>query len=447
MKKIKIAIVILIIIILVILTSLIFIDKEKTNIINNVNENFIEQDFEDDITNNINDNEDTVSYYKGNQAPTASDKIKKVSNSTRFYTVSNCIQMYLDNITKKNNTATYDVLNSEYIANNKITPDNALNYVNKIEKSYFFNPLEMRVLEGITTEVYSVYGKILEKDKSGIGEDIFFIVNLCRENSTYSITPLLNNEYKQIDQIKIDNEDIAINKNDNNKYSYYKITEEELIRKYISNYKTNMKYNTKKAYELLDSNYKKERFNNEYNQYVEYIEENKTNINNSLLSEYKKIENYNNDFNIYVCIDNNQNYYIFKETATMDYTVMLDNYTVMLEETKKEYNELDKYDKSKYNLVKFIKMVNTKDYNAIYNVLDNTFKTNNFKNLEELKKYIKSNFYNLNDLKIESYEESQGYYIFNCEIENIKNDDEVKDVTVVINQSEGTDFTMSFSFE
>ena len=49
---------------------------------------------------------------------------------------------------------------------------------------------------------------------------------------------------------------------------------------------------------------------------------------------------------------------------------------------------------------------------------------------------------NIINVDNETYE----YYIFNCKITNLKNTSQSKNMTVIINQEEGTNFTMSFSF-
>ena len=93
-------------------------------------------------------------------------------------------------------------------------------------------------------------------------------------------------------------------------------------------------------------------------------------------------------------------------------------------------------------------MVNTKDYYAIYNVLDATFRANNFSTVENLKQYMKNNLYEINSLEITDFDdETYSYYVFYCTITNMQNNKESKNFTFIINQSEGTEFTMSFSIQ
>ena len=441
MKKIKIMIIIITIIIIILITSLLLINHSSNEVSNN---NFIENiensSFvaDNNIINDINEAEIPES-----QDVVIVDKnIKQVRNSMKFYTVSNCIQLYINNITDKNNILIYNILDEDYINSNGITIENVLDHVGNYKQLYDFIPLQMNVLEGINTEIYAVYGKMIKRQSSGIGDDIFFIVKLCKNNLTFKIYPL--NNYSHINQIKLENDDKTIEENEYNVFSYYRITDEELIRKYISNFKLNVIYNTSESYNMLDESYREKKFG-DIEQYKKYINENINYIRNSILKSYNVYEQENIIYYDYV--DNYNNHYIFKETATMQYTVFLDDYTILTGESKKQYDELDKYSKSKYNLANFIKMVNTKDYNAIYNVLDATFRKNNFKTQENLKQFIEENMYDMNSIEIKDVDnETYEYYIFKCQITNLNNEDESKDMIIIINQGEETNFTMSFSF-
>ena len=119
----------------------------------------------------------------------------------------------------------------------------------------------------------------------------------------------------------------------------------------------------------------------------------------------------------------------------------------MAEYDIKYYNNLSNEDKAVYNLSTFRQMLNNKDYSAIYNVLDSTFKNNNFSNVNNLQDYLKNHIYDLNYINImDKNKEENGYYVFNCELQNIRNNSETRNMVIVINLTEGTNFTMSFSF-
>lgn len=436
MKKIRNIIIILIIIIVLIITALILLNKKKNN--NSISEENI-------VENQDNGQEDIIydSYENGADQTIIDQNIKVVTNSTKFYTVSNCVQNYMNMVTAKNKISTYNMLSKKYINSNKIEQDNVLKYTANVSNNYTFTPLKMNVLEGVNTDKYAVYGKILEKEKIGIGKDIFFIVEICTKNITFSITPL--NNYTSINQIKLENEDIEIVENDDNIFSYYRITDEELIRKYSSNYKLNAIYNVSYAYNLLDLEYRNKRFGS-LEEYKKYVSDNKTIIEGSLLKNYK-VTDYDN-YTKYDYIDQNGRHFIFKETAVMRYTLLLDNYTIETEEYKKEYAEASNEGKVNKNISKFIKMLNNEDYKQSYEALNSTFKSNKFNTQDKFKSYIKSKVFDVNKVESVNYETSGNNHISEIRLLDAtgKSEDTVT-MIIIMQLKEDTDFEMSFSFK
>ena len=57
-----------------------------------------------------------------------------------------------------------------------------------------------------------------------------------------------------------------------------------------------------------------------------------------------------NDYTQYVVLDENGRYYIFKESSVMNYSVLLDMYTVELQEFTDKYNSA-KGEEKKYNII------------------------------------------------------------------------------------------------
>ena len=149
-------------------------------------------------------------------------------------------------------------------------------------------------------------------------------------------------------------------------------------------------------------------------------------------------------------VDNYNNYYTLKETSIMNYTIMLDNYTIKTSDYEEKYQELDDKDKVQANAYIFLQMINTKDYKHAYDILDPNFKQNNFSTLEKFMQYVKDNFfdYNINSpLSSEKSIEEQGeYYIYKTVVRNNSGSAaESKQITIIMKILDGTDFVMSFS--
>ena len=100
-----------------------------------------------------------------------------------------------------------------------------------------------------------------------------------------------------------------------------------------------MLYNTQNAYNDLDDEYKKAKFA-DYNEFLNYVEINNKKYKSMSASKYSK--NVYNNYNQYVCVDNNNNYYIFNQDKKdlTKFSLILDTYTVDIPQF------IEKYEKS-----------------------------------------------------------------------------------------------------
>ena len=158
-----------------------------------------------------------------------------------------------------------------------------------------------------------------------------------------------------------------------------------------------------------------------------------------------QINEYEN-YTQYVCKDQNENYYIFNETGIMDYTVILDTYTIDLPQFIEKYNNSTDAEKVLLNIQKVFEAINHGDYGYVYDKLDNEFKQNNFPTETEFENYIKQNLYENNSISYGKYKTSGDLHIYDI---NIKNKDDENSITktknIIMRLEEGTDFVMSFN--
>ena len=93
----------------------------------------------------------------------------------------------------------------------------------------------------------------------------------------------------------------------------------------------------------------------------------------------------------------------------------------------------------------FIKMINSSDYRHAYNKLDETFRNNNFGNIENFGNYIKENFFENNYLIVDKIEQKGEYYVVKTTLmNNISSAADSMEKNFVVKLNEGTDFTISF---
>ena len=388
---------------------------------------------------------------------------KEVTDFVKFYTVSNCVNAYLDRLnvnnssyygTDENNNYTIifsneeingyicDLLSQNYIEENQISVDNLRDKIEILEEQVIFTPLEMNVLMQDIIEKYVVHGFLTDLENNFIKE-IYVSVNLDISNHTFSIEPIENSKYENIDAIEIINDNQPIEKNSLNVVTDAKVNYEFLCKEHLNSYKKMILALPELAYEHLDDEYKQERFGS-YEKFTEYITENYNNLFSLTLSEYQ-VNTYDG-YREYVCVDTKGNYYLFKEASIMEYKVQLDTYTIKSETYIENYNTLKDPEKASVNVDIFIQMINTKDYHHAYEVLAEGFKNNYFPTEEDFKNYMKENFYDYNVLKINTSTNEGIVYIFKSTLTNGGNTEtENQNKTFNVLLGEGTDFTISFN--
>lgn len=217
-------------------------------------------------------------------------------------------------------------------------------------------------------------------------------------------------------------------------------------------YKALMLSNTNEAYKYLDNEYRNLKYGS-LQEYKDFIISNNDDINDFEMKAYSI------NGNRYVCKDGKDNFYIFNVNKVLDYTVVLDTYTVDLPEFTEKYNKVNAQEKVALNINKVITALNNKDYKYIYNKLADSFKDNYFNNEDELKEYLSNKLYDNNEINFGKFsDEGNGIYTYEIELSEISNENEAAQegkgdnfarikMNVVMQLKEGTDFVMSFSIE
>lgn len=388
--------------------------------------------------------------------------IKPIGNNTQLFTVQNYIQDFIEQINVNNviyytggkkieqsiiSNWTYSLLSTEYIKKNSITEDNVYNYVNEIEEKLIFVPLKINMFECDNTTKYAIYG-FTQTQTNEFKEDVYFILNVDNKNNTYSIEPVLN--VKSIDDIEFTGDNLVIEKNRYNSYEEEELTDEDICEQYMIMYKRLMLSNSNEAYKYLDSEYRDIKYGS-FQDYQNFIADNKDDINDLVMTAYAINEKQ------FVCKDDTNNYYIFNVNNVLDYTVILDTYTVDLPQFTEKYNKASEQEKVALNINKVITALNAKDYKYIYSKLADSFKNNYFKDEESLKEYLVNNLFDKNIVEFEKFSKEGMLYTYQVKITKIVSEEEQEKyygknapmtyMNIVMQLNEGTDFVMSFSIE
>lgn len=225
-----------------------------------------------------------------------------------------------------------------------------------------------------------------------------------------------------------------------NEFSLINISTDDLLKMYFNKYKNSILENPEDAFNMLDKEYREKRFGN-IEKFKEYITKNYNLIVGTELSSYIA-DNYDN-YTQYVCKDNKGNYYIFRETAVMEYSMLLDTYTIDLPEFAQKYYSATQQQKVALNIEKFIQAINEENYYYAYNCLADSYKNNNFTTQEEFEIYAKEVFYG-SDIEYKVFNTEGEVYTYSVVLTN-RNTQEQTNKTFIMQLGERTEFVMSFN--
>lgn len=392
--------------------------------------------------------------------------LKRVDIRNNYYTVKNIVDQYYSALCSLNKT-TEDILIfeedentenlEETIAKEKestkkriynffdenCTKEIGLTTNNIQEKLGNYKDLHVLIedmyVKDITTtlKMYFVSGTITEKENSK-SENFRLVIALDSNNSTFNLYTL---EYSKKYNFEEENKVFDISEIENRTYNKYKnavIDDETHAKELLKSYTQPIIYNDVDfSYDRLNEEYKTNKFG-EMSDYKKYIQENRKVIIGATLKNYKI--NIYEGYKQYICIDQKGNYYIFNETTTMNYDLMLDIYTIDLPEFIEKYQVATNEAKVTLNVQKIQEALNHQDYKYLYNKLDATFRSNKFPTVNDLETYIKNNFFENNSVEYLELIQEGDIYIYKAKIKE-------KAFNIIMKLKEGTDFVFSFSVQ
>lgn len=383
--------------------------------------------------------------------------IKEIETMSLLLANQDIVNKYFSYLDNNNSEALISILNKDYVAKNNLNSSNVINILNNDKGNFKFFAIKSYSKEISFDHEYKywVYGKAYTNDYSKVVEKQF-IINADLYNLTFKITPIGNvtlSEYEKSmnDAIYNNSEKVtiptgnvtSIEGNSYNKFSVYEGTAglKNTIKNYADYYYFLEVTDRSSAYNLLNSEYRNKRFGS----LDEYIKS--TIVWKDSDIEYVS-DRLNDNKKQYVGIDKNGTYYIFIETSPMNYEIMLDSYTIPLNETVEKYKNTDDLKKACMCLEFVKEMINMNDYNALYSHMNSTFKQNNYNSVDDYKNYIKNKYYSINSFEYVSYKKSENNYIINVKVKNASSDKEdayFNVMYIVKLNNDLTDFEFSFS--
>ena len=372
--------------------------------------------------------------------------VEYANNRTNSFATSRIAEEYINYVVGERKSELINIISNKYVQDDNITIDNIVDKVKDANVQYSENYEvlinDMYVIkESINLESYLVNLTYCNLDTNKSYETKL-MVQIDIQNLTFEVMPYKYMQNLGYDKLKIGDscaiEHKQIEKNENNTYKMTPISKDSTAERYFNTFLKHLKYDTQKSYELLDAQYRQQKFGN-VNEYIKYVNDNK--LKDITLKAYK-VYNYT-DYSQYVCIDNQDRYYIFNENGVMNFTTLLDTYTIDIPEFTKKYTDASDEEKVLLNIQRCFTAINDKDYKYVYNKLDNTFKANNFKTLADFQTYINTNFFEKNKISASNAKKQNGIYLYDIKISDNDGISSIKK-TFVMQLKEGTDFVMSF---
>lgn len=390
-------------------------------------------------------------------------KLIRTNNTVTYYTVDECLKSYFKMLEIKDSAVLMTYLNESYIEEQNINEDNIFTILETYEDYNTYRTAEMYEIANYNITTYYVRSRIDHKN-------IYFIVHLDVNNQTFDIEPITEENYQKREQMTSSDMKSITNKV-YNYYVYKDLNDEVTSKLYFADYIKTMLTDSEEAYELLDEEYKEERFSSvdEFNTYIQN-NQNRFNISFQFEDSSSEYENFNEyyefisknenfglrnysveqfaDYTRYICVDGFNNYYIFFVTYPGTYTAMLDFYTIDMDEFTEKYNTSTNDVKVGMNVQKVIQAINAKDYQYIYNKLDETFRNTNYSTIDMLEEYIKNNLFDTNEAEYTNFYQEGDAYIYQVKMKDAQNPDtNQRTMTIIMNLKDETDFVMSFSIE
>ncbi len=309
----------------------------------------------------------------------------------------------------------------------------------KFDEVYYLKIEQIYKIERINDTTYFVETTLDDKN-------VYFVINVDYITKSYNIRKSTETEYKNAKENNVDTkylQSIEIKSNGYNKIEDKDLSNEQVMSKYFYNYLHLELTKPEVAFTILEKGYKSQKFGNDINKYKEYIENNKEKLSDTAIVE-SSVKASDNSTQ-YTIVDTYGKTYIIKEYKYTDYTIEIQEDNKENEEYLNKYLALSPTEKVEENIKRVYQLIDDKEYESVYNLLDSQFKSSNFATLEQFENYAKETFFEYNVLgKITIQEQGQNYVINVPYKDGYSSVAEKREKNFVMRLQENTDFILSF---
>lgn len=411
LKRLIFILVFLLVCIIIAIISLLVAEKDDNN--------GVKEDIVDETENTI-DDESNIIIEEDDQENVISDIWKDEINNTKYgektglvkvndahtyFLIKKCMQRYYQDEIQYIN---FDIIDEEAKNVLNLNVENINNLYKGLNFPMFCIDEIYKQKIDSNKNVYVVYHRL--EEASSKNANIVILVKVDELNKIFSIYPYeylkLNNylNVNESDEITISDE---IAKNDNNTYNEKDISTDNLtyIKEFMERYKFDLFLDLEHLYNTLDDEYKTNRFKT-FEGFMQYINENKEELDTDRVEKYQVNDFDEEDYIQFMGISNQNRHYIFHAKNIMEYKLLLDNYTTEIPQYTKIYKASFPTVQAKYCIDRVRKAINDKNYEFIYDKLDEGQKSDEFCEFtvyNDFVDYIKRAFFEQNTFEFEDY--------------------------------------------
>ena len=251
-----------------------------------------------------------------------SKTLQNVTDTHQYFILKQCMSLYYNSKKIKSNL---NIIDEEAIKFLNITEENAKNLIGNIEKPLFVIDEIYSQKIDLNKRAYIIYHRVENGDATYKNSAI--IIKIDSKKHIFTIYPyeylaknnMLNLKEKDVLILSENIENRAVNY-----YSDMNLNDEDIIKELYERFKFDLIKDTENLFKTLDETYKKAKFEN-YNDLKNYIQNRSEEFTNDKIESYSS-KKYTNSTEYLVKGENRD--YIFRVKNIMDYTYMLDTYTI-----------------------------------------------------------------------------------------------------------------------
>ena len=301
-------------------------------------------------------------------------------------------------------------------------------------------------------DVYYVYYRLQNSNYSAENKTV--LIKIDKKNLSFAIYPY---EYLQmINYAGLQENDIIstklinisdIERTELNHYKVDNISKDDVtcLKDLFERFKFDLQFDNEYLYTRIDSVFKTTRFNDNYENFLSFINLRKEEYIKEKLKSYQVYDL--ESFTQYIAQSENNNKFVINFTNLMDYSIQFDTYTTVSPVYYKIYSSNFPKVQGKYCIDRVKRAINDKNYEFVYNKLNSVQKNNYYSDYNVFVSFIKEFFYDQNEFEINKIDKiSDSIYRYTVTVKDLTKEILFyKKIYLTVTLKENADFEISLT--